>query len=55
MFIKKKFYFNYFVYNCEIGVEKFVYFFLVDLSYINDDLINEEFEVDIELILDFAE
>ena len=55
MSTKKKFHFNHFVHNCEIGAEKFVYSLLADSSYTNDDLINEEFEVDIEPILDSAE
>ena len=55
MSTKKKFHFNHFVHNCEIGAEKFVYSLLADSSYTNDDLINQEFEVDIEPILDSAE
>ncbi len=55
MSTKRKFHFNHFVHNCEIGAEKFVYSMLADSSYTNDDPINREEEVDIEQILDSAE
>ncbi len=55
MSTKRKFHFNHFVHNCEIGAEKFVYSMLADSSYTNDDPINREEDVDIEQILDSAE
>ena len=55
MSTKRKFHFNHFVHNCEIGEEKFVYSMLADSSYTNDDQINQEDEVDIEPILESAE
>ncbi len=57
MSTKRRFHFNHFVHNCEIGTEKFVYSMLADSSYTNDNLINQgdEDEVDIEPILESAE
>ena len=55
MSTKRKFHFNHFLHNCEVGGEKFVYSILADSSYTNDDLVNQEYEVDIEPILDSAE
>lgn len=55
MSTKRKFHFNHFVHNSEIGEKKFVYSMLADSSYTNDDPINQEDEVDIEPILDSAE